>query len=406
MDFNDVDKAFAKLIIDEDHGIGGGVPRMKATNQALDIAYLKGKLRLYCRTLLYSSMAGESYVDLEKADFSAAHTLLEQKEKYLAVDIALFLFTRLSSLLRIPETEITLGDLKEYLSLYDKYADQCSLQEKIELLSITSSYFAYLSNRGRVEFTGGSILLFARVIHLQYPTKGRKKKTAYLNPSIFYSLTTVGRLSLSREGLLEINHVIDWPMDKVDFTVSEWITEFSRLYSPCLDPKVRKPYRDIYKAVHYFLEEDYLKSVDVLKSVRFPDSGIINMDPIRLLYYSVFSLYYHGTPNERKAIRRRKLTPHLLLDRFRKRLDYQINNTDNSSSAKRLAQDYFVRMQAMQKSYDLVYGPTHPSNLSDIVEKYLIPVREGMSGRRRQNEIIWMGTQLELLEQELKRMKL
>lgn len=403
MNFKDVDEAFAKLIIDEDHGVGRGIPRMKAADQALDIAYLKGKLRLYCRTLLYTCLTDESRVDLEETNFSAALSLLHQKEEYLAIDPALFLFTRLLRLLALPETEMSLGDLKEYLSLYDSYVDRCSLQEKIELLTIPSSYLLYQSHKGLMEFFIEGLLMQARTVFTQYYKGDGVKKHGYLNPSAFRLITINGLITISRERLLEINHVIDWPDDKTDFDVHDWLLKFSGIYSRYLDPKVRKPYRNHFKATAFFLEKEYLKAIKVLDDLYFSDNELVRLDTLRLFYYCVFSLYYHGTPVERKAIMRQKLRPQLLLDRYRKRVDYQIKIMGKTWNAWRPHVDYLARMQSIQKAYDLVYRSTPPANVRNKLEAYLVPIREVTKRNKAQIETPWMQTQIELLEEELDR---
>jgi len=404
MDFNDVDKAFAKLIIDENHGIGGGLPRMKATNQTLDIAYLKGKLRLFCRTLLYAKQTDTTQVDLQTEDFSETMAILDRKGEYLAVEPALFLFYRLLLLLKTSDAKVSMEDLTEYIGLYDLHYEACNLQEKVELLTIPSSYSIYLSNKGLLGFSVDGLLLLARTVYMQYHTGGGVKTHGYLNPSIFYFITTIGLINVQSNRLIEINHVVSWPKDKTKFSSREWFQEFSRIYAPYLDPKIRKPYRKIFRVVSLFREEEYLKTIKIVENFRFPDNGLLSLDPLRIFYYCVFSLYYHGTPAERKVIRDRKLTPHLLLDRYRKRFEYQINTAGNSKSAKRINRGSLTRMQAIQKAYDLVYRSTPPANVRKKLEEYLLPIQQVVPNGRKSIETPWMKTQIVLLKRELEKL--
>ncbi|WP_273445386.1 hypothetical protein [Neolewinella agarilytica] len=401
MKFKDVDLAFANLLASEKKGFGEGVPRLKPANQALDLAFLKGKLRLHCRRLLYAAQTSPQALEIGEEDAAEAFALLERKKEYLGLDQGLFLYTNVLDFLSRRPSEVSVEDLQNYLRVYDLHAGDCSLEEQIELLMMASSYCISLTNIGRKEFGIDSLLILARTVGLRYSNDGVKEE-GYLSASVFRCLTIAVLLMIPRNRLPEINHVVKWPAHKTNFTVKEWSLRFSRIYSPFLDPKIRKPYQQNLKAAILFQEEEYLKAFKIFRELRFPDSQILSLSPLRFSYCCVFSMHYHGTTAERKFLRRNNLRPSVILERFRKRVAYQKKKLEGEWAILLRHEVALERMQAIHKAYELANRSDSPEKVWAKIEEYLLVVRESLLKGGLAMEKPWMQTQLELLEKRCK----
>lgn len=318
----DLDAAFLQLIKDEEYAFSGSFPKMGRINDSIDLQFLRYKLRLQARAILYSYYAGAGEIDLTKSDFLEVQSLIKRRPELLGQSPVLNTFWRQIQFLQEDRNLVELSAAQHLMEYYDTYKSLFSLSEARDIVETMAGFSNNLTNRGRTEFSQFSFLMGLRVIELRF--RGKKKVTAdeYLSGATYANTGILGLNYLLNYDLSKLLDITDFGRRETINNLRDWLEAFADHYARYLDPVNRKMVRKFLRGGICFGYEEYVEVVKAFTNFSIPNFDPGNISIKRSLFCATYSVIYHGTAAERRMVRRRNLDLDVQIDRMRKHIEY------------------------------------------------------------------------------------
>jgi len=310
---------FTDLNGEENRPMSHGIPRLDGYNDAVDLTYLRYKLRLYTRYHSYSAAVGTENLDLVTDDFTEMKALLDRRPELLGMDPVCATYWRTALLQQKDYTEVDRSDFYAILSYAETYAEHFELEERIEILQLIFNYSARVTLFAQPEMSIDNKIIMLRTVMLEYGN-GAPRPGAYINEGAFqvplYLLARKVRLPSYFDFIST-----DGKGRKIN-KLSEWVEEFGRRYIRYLRPSLRNGYRKLLKLVIHLDREEYRKGMRLALGLSIPGNHGLNHSIKRLLFTCVFMLRYHGDASDRRVLKKAVIDPDVVLERMRKQLGY------------------------------------------------------------------------------------
>ncbi|WP_020570394.1 hypothetical protein [Neolewinella persica] len=321
-DTSDLSLAFLDLIREEEHALSAGLPKMSQLNESVELQFLRYKLRLQVRMLLYEGYVGASGTDLSEADFSECEALIDRRPGILGVSPVVNTFWRQVKLIQDDPHQIELSSAQHLLAYQNTYESLFSLGEARDFFEGMAGFANHLVNNGRKEFSQLSFIMGLRAIELKFRGKKKANPEEYLSDAVYFNVVIIGVSQLHHDDVNKLLEVNDFGRRESIRTIREWFEAFINYYARFLDPLHRKKQQHYLRGVIYFHNEEYVELVKVYANLSIPNHDVANIIIKRCLFCASYSILYHGTAAERRMMRRRNLNLDLQVDRMRKHLEY------------------------------------------------------------------------------------
>jgi hypothetical protein len=368
-DSSDVSMAFGELIKEGQRALSTGLPKMNRLNTSIDLQFLRYKLRLQIRMILYARFVGEkSVVDLTEEDFGEVQKLIARRPELLGTCPVVNTFWRQVQLLREDRGPLELSSAQYLVAYFDTYSSPFSQDEAEDFVEIMAGFINRLVNEGRNEFSHFSLLLGLRIIELRFRGKKKANPDEYLSGMIYANLGLRGLAQLHHGDVNKLLEIIDFDRRDSIHSIRDWFESFTDHFAKYLDPADRKMYRDYLWGGICFHYEDYIEAIKVYSKLSIPKYDIANLAIKRCLFCASYSIIYHGTTTERRLVRRRKLNLDLQIDRMRKHLEYlSLERPEMNYILKTLSESF----RELRKLYSLRQMVEKGAMSTKMKERYL-----------------------------------
>lgn len=320
--FSTLEQAFERLVSLENQSISQGIPSLRPANDAADIAYLRYKLRLLTRVIFYRGIVQPDSVNLTPEAFQEVYSLLARRPELWEKDTVLMLFRRLLILMEKGFEAVELSSFRQVVTLYDRYKESFTVEEHQDFLELLSAFAISTYNRGRVSFFVESTRIMIRNIGFGYGNLRKVTNGNFLTGSKFINVAAQSHMLMTAAELHDLGYILGREPTDPLLLPEAWAEHFVERYQKFLEPTDQKQYLNLFKVGLAIKREEYRACIRILLKTKFKQNDIQNLSVKRLLFSSVFSLYYHGTASDRRFLHRKQLRPETILERLRKHIDY------------------------------------------------------------------------------------
>lgn len=375
-----------------------GIPRLDSSNDAVDLAYLRYKLRLYTRYFSYSAAVGAENLDLVTDDFIEMKALLERRPELLGMDPVSATYWKTAQLQQRDYTEVDRSELYAVLSYAETYAAHFELEERIEILQLIFNYSARVTLFAQPEMSIDNKIIMLRTVMLEYGN-GAPRPGAYISESAFLVPVYLLTRKVELPGYFDFIST-DGKGRKIS-GLTEWVEEFGRRFIRYLDPSLRNGYRKLLKLVIHISREEYRKGLRLASGLSIPGNHGVNHSIKRLLFNCVFMLRYHGDASDRRMLKKAAIDPDVVLERMRKQLAYFKQQKPEMINISAKAIPVMQELRKLNKLYKL----KEDFPLSPAVAVEYRSLKQNMKAEKLWGAYLtsrWVAQQLELLPTEPK----
>jgi hypothetical protein len=308
---------FEVLMASEKKPLSVSIPKMSWLNDKVDHDFIVYKLRLWVRQLIYYAMVGEKNVDVKEADFLEVKALIARRPELLGKYPLLNLLWKVIRLF-MEESANKPEEVEGILDYFDTYAQGFAFSENLDLIDMVRAYCEIKRKEGADEFAELVSVTEIRYVALEF-NRGRKlKETDYLGGNKFVNILVVGLEGLSVETLEKASGGFETGVEIN--SVQGWAVQFAKKYAKFLAPNRRKHYGRMASLIIAISVKDYPEVIKIGANLKVPDNDFINLSIKRGLFCAAYHLILRGTPAEKRMIRRRELTPDLIVEQMRKKV--------------------------------------------------------------------------------------